>query len=324
MMQQREFAKRIAQLSNAKKDTIILKGNHDIPEADGAAHTSSVIQAFSIPHITVVDEPQILYYGDVAIVAIPYLSQRRLHVKTLEEAVESYKDIVRTLRSQTGKKRNICLFHQTVENTVMSAGVRDLSTMNEIVVPLEVFNDFDIAIGGHIHKHQAVQKKPPVLYVGSIDRVDFGEAAEDKGFVVYDSTEKKVNFAKLDVREFVDIKFDTTVESEKGVQERIIEHLSTYDFKGKIVKLTIKINDSDIVQVNTTELNQKIKNDAFYFKGTMFDVVRIKRTRDEKMSESLSITAALKAYVEAKPEYAKIKEQMITVGAKIIEEVKRK
>lgn len=324
MTQQREFAKRIARLSNAKKETIILKGNHDIPEADGAAHTSSVIQAFSIPYVTVVDEPQILYYEDIAIVAMPYVSQRRLRVKTIEEAVEYYKETVKTLRSQTGKKKNICLIHQTVEKAVMPAGYRDLSTMNELVIPLETFKDFDIVIGGHIHKHQAVQKKPPVLYVGSIDRVDFGEAGEEKGFIVYDSDKDKVNFAKLDVREFLDIKVDVTKESDQSIQQRILMHLTTLNFKEKIVKLTIKINDNDIVQVDIQELNKTIKKEAFYFKGAVFDVVRMKRTRDEKMSESLSILSALKAYVESKSEYAKIKDEMIKVGSNIIEEIKSK
>ena len=39
---------------------------------------------------------------------------------------------------------------------------------------------------GHIHKHQSLNgsHQPPVIYSGSIERIDFGEEREPKGFVV--------------------------------------------------------------------------------------------------------------------------------------------
>ena len=44
---------------------------------------------------------------------------------------------------------------------------------------------------GHIHKHQVLHyASPPVVYAGSIDRVDFGEEHEDKGWVLVDLPEK--------------------------------------------------------------------------------------------------------------------------------------
>ncbi len=41
---------------------------------------------------------------------------------------------------------------------------------------------------GHIHKPQDVNEgyQPPVIYPGSIERVDFGEAKEDRFFVIAD------------------------------------------------------------------------------------------------------------------------------------------
>ena len=39
---------------------------------------------------------------------------------------------------------------------------------------------------GHIHKAQDLNEgaQPPVIYPGSIERVDFGEAADDRFFVI--------------------------------------------------------------------------------------------------------------------------------------------
>src|SRR6185503_13679587 len=62
---------------------------------------------------------------------------------------------------------------------------------------------------GHIHKHQAIrQAPPPIVYAGSIDRVDFGEEAEDKGWVeveIGDKGHAEWQFHKVDARTFLTI-----------------------------------------------------------------------------------------------------------------------
>jgi exonuclease SbcD len=63
---------------------------------------------------------------------------------------------------------------------------------------------------GHIHKPQDVNEgnQPPVIYPGSIERVDFGEIKEDRFFVIVEiekGKDTKVNWHQLkDVRKFID------------------------------------------------------------------------------------------------------------------------
>jgi exonuclease SbcD len=62
---------------------------------------------------------------------------------------------------------------------------------------------------GHIHKPQNLNENahPPVIYPGSIERIDFGEAGEDRFFVIADVErgQTRVNWRQLSgVRPFID------------------------------------------------------------------------------------------------------------------------
>lgn len=321
LTQQREFAKRLARLSLAKKETLVIKGNHDVPEGEGLAHTSSVIQQFRIPHITIIDEPQLIDFEDTAIVAVPYLCRRTLQKKTQEEALEYYIETVEALRSQSGKKNNICMVHQTIENSVLSAGYRNLSTMDELVIPLSTFKDFDITLAGHIHRHQGLQKTPPVLYVGSLDRVDFGEANDPKGFVLVDSVTKKVDFASLPVRDFLEFFIDLSVLDESiDLQKFILDQLALQDFSTKIFRLSIKLKDTQIAYLNQSELTIFLKKKAWFAAKPSLDIVRTRRSRDSEVSEVVGIEDALVKYVGSIPEYKTFADQLIKKGTEIIKE----
>jgi len=319
MTQLREYAKRVHRLSVSGLETIILKGNHDTYVAEGLGHTSSVIKELDIPHITIVDEPELHVFKDVAIVAMPYMHQGRNGLKTVEEVEAYYKETVGMLRSQSGKKLNVCLAHQTVDKAVMSAGYRDLTSFDEAVIPLDVFKDFDATILGHIHKHQGVQKSPPVVYCGSIDRKDFGEAKEEKGFVLYDTNVKKVNFIKIDVRGFEDIKVDLSNNS-KDITERIIKYLRTLSLKDKVVKLTIMVREEDIVKLNIAEIKKEFK-ETFYAKDVHYDIIKEKRSRNENINEALKPIDAFKEYVQRKPEYKDFEKRLLEEGEKLVIEV---
>ena len=61
---------------------------------------------------------------------------------------------------------------------------------SDLVLPTSLVKDprLDYVALGHIHKPQDVNQgaHPPVIYPGSIERVDFGEAADDRFFIVAD------------------------------------------------------------------------------------------------------------------------------------------
>jgi exonuclease SbcD len=81
---------------------------------------------------------------------------------------------------------------------------------------------------GHIHKPQDLNAgaQPPVIYPGSIERVDFGEAADDKFYIIADVSLQRdtlVEWHKLDGRKFIDRFVRLT--SSTGILETLIAAL---------------------------------------------------------------------------------------------------
>jgi exonuclease SbcD len=82
---------------------------------------------------------------------------------------------------------------------------------NDLVLPGSLVKDprLDYVALGHIHKPQDLNEggHPPVIYPGSIERVDFGEAGEDKFFVLAEvgRGETRIEWRPLDhIRPFID------------------------------------------------------------------------------------------------------------------------
>ena len=82
---------------------------------------------------------------------------------------------------------------------------------SDFVLPASLVKDkrLDYVALGHIHKPQDLNEgqHPPVIYPGSIERVDFGEAKDDKFFVIADveQGQTQVEWRKLEgVRTFID------------------------------------------------------------------------------------------------------------------------
>ena len=87
---------------------------------------------------------------------------------------------------------------------------------HELVLGGRIVSDrrLDYVALGHIHKHQSLgprDQHPPIVYPGSIERIDFGEARETKGFVLAEVGKGQTDwgFVPLDTRRFIDLQPDT-------------------------------------------------------------------------------------------------------------------
>ena len=222
---QREWGKRMMRLSNAKIPTLLLVGNHDISPAYGRAHALQEYNTLEIPFIHVVGQPTFFASGQlenlpVQIIALPWVSRSGFLANTdlsTSDPVEIYAELENRL---TALVKNwllecdpniptILTAHASVQGAVYG-GERNIMLGHDQVLPGSLVKDLaiDYVALGHIHKAQNLNEDlhPPVVYSGSIERVDFGESRDQKYFVIAEvgKGETVVNWIPLNGRIFID------------------------------------------------------------------------------------------------------------------------
>ena len=256
---QREWGKRIIRLSQAKIPTLLLVGNHDLSPAVGRAHAIQEFDTLQVPFIKVLQKPEFLTPQDlwdvpVQVIAMPWVSRSAL-MANLEmsgtepsevfSSIESrISDLVEGWIGEADKNLPLILTaHASVEGAMFGAE-RMVMLGSDLVLPTSLVKDqrLDYVAMGHIHKPQDVNEgqHPPVIYPGSIERVDFGEAKDDKFFIVAEvgRGSTKVEWRKIEgTRPFIERR--AVLESGENVTEFLKSKLPK-DMSEAIVKLVVE------------------------------------------------------------------------------------
>ena len=223
---QREWGKRIMRLSQAQIPTILLVGNHDISPAAGRATALQEFNTLVVPNVHLVSKPEFISSQQlnnlpIQIIAIPwitrsgFLSSHQDELKTLDDIDTNIELITSQIIDQLLEKTNpniptILTAHASVQGAVYGAE-RSIMLGHDIVLPISLVKrpEFDYVALGHIHKAQDLNENdhPHVVYSGSIERVDFGEAQDDKKFVIaeIEKGKSKISWRMLEGRPFIDI-----------------------------------------------------------------------------------------------------------------------
>ncbi len=257
---QREWGRRIIRLSQAGIPTFLLVGNHDMSPAAGRAHAVQEFDTLQIPHVRVLQKPQYLSVDQLGLpaqlIAIPYISRSGL-IAALDMSGADKSDIYNEieerltslvqgwLESAEADIPMILTAHASVQGATYGAE-RMVMLGSDLVLPGSLVKDnrLDYVALGHIHKAQNLNdgKHPPVIYPGSIERVDFGEAKDDKFFVIAEVSkgETQVEWRKLEgVRPFIDR--GAVLDSGEKVTEYLTTKLPNPDeMEGAIVRLTVE------------------------------------------------------------------------------------
>jgi DNA repair protein SbcD/Mre11 len=258
---QREWGRRVMRLSRAGIPALLLVGNHDLSPALGRANAIEEFATLEVPHVRVVDRPSFLQPNDLfglplQVMALPWINRSGLMAHynlSGSQPAELYEQLAERVNQL------IELWFENVDPalpTVLTAhasvqgarygGERTVMLGQDLVLPRSLLCDprLDYVALGHIHKPQDLNENahPPVIYPGSIERVDFGEAADDKFFVIarVEQGNTSVDWRKLQgVRPFVD-RF-LRLESPEEVFDQLCAALPhPQELEGAIVRLIVE------------------------------------------------------------------------------------
>ena len=258
---QREWNRRIMRLSRAGIPTLLLVGNHDLSPALGRAHALDPFDTLEVPNVRVLDKPQFLGPDDLwglplQVIALPWVTRSGLMAsqglsasepgKVFENLEQRLTELVQDWTDQADPSLPLVLTaHGSVQGAVYG-GERTVMLGGDLVLPGSLVRDprLDYVALGHIHKPQNLNENahPPVVYPGSIERVDFGEVADDKFFVLAKVSRghTEVEWRQLTgVRPFIDRFVRLT--SQENVTETILKKLPPQkELEGAVLRLVLE------------------------------------------------------------------------------------
>ncbi|MEK6221197.1 MAG: exonuclease SbcCD subunit D, partial [Chloroflexota bacterium] len=245
---QREWGKRIMRLSNAGIQSILLVGNHDLSPSLGRAHALEEFNTLEVPHIIVADKPKFYTPADlndlpVQVIALPWVSRSGMmaHLDmeissasaVYELLEEKLTEIVQEWLAKADPDIPVILTAHASIQGASFGGERTVMLGGDLVLSGSLVKDkrLDYVAMGHIHKPQNLNEgqHPPVIYPGSIERVDFGEAKDKKYYIIAEINkgEADVTWHELtEIRRFIDRSIK--LESDKEVMKQIMGELPSH------------------------------------------------------------------------------------------------
>ncbi|MBX9877929.1 MAG: exonuclease SbcCD subunit D [Candidatus Obscuribacterales bacterium] len=273
---QKVFAKELKRLSDASIQTILLTGNHDLILRSTASHSMSVFQSLEVPNVTVIDKPKVFTldtaHGACQIVGLPYVTRHHLmsseefssmgQVQIDKAIVEKVSAVMRGLYDELDDKiPTLVTAHMTLDKAI--AGIeKELLVGYTQTFPSDIFVDprIDFVALGHVHKHQVIRDNtPPIVYAGSLDRIDFGEEKEDKGFlhIELNRGSSKFEFHSISPRPFVTVDCDVT--NSEDPTKQLLQAIKEKIKEGCVLRVRYKIKQEQTAKLNVQELEDCLK-----------------------------------------------------------------
>jgi exonuclease SbcD len=342
--QQREFARRINRLSSNDIPIFLLVGNHDLPNAVGRATSTEIFDTLSVKNVFVSNRPDIYKIptrsGTVQVASLPWLRRsvllsreetKNLDFEQMKEKLQQAltSAIELNISKLDPKLPAVLAAHAWVAGSQIGTEKQMTIGQEHVLLLSSVANPaFDYVALGHIHRHQVLSENPPVVYAGSLARLDFGDEADEKGFYLVDIEPGKAGgqrqvsfeFHPVEGRRFLTVEVsleaeDTdptaTVLGATAGQEQKLEEA--------IVRLNITVPSSLEGQLRDGDIREALQ--GAHFATVARETVREARLRlGQFTAEEILPLDALKKYLETKktsPERTKV---LMEYGERLIRE----
>jgi len=339
---QREFAWRVRDLAELAP-LVLLLGNHDMQPMREKASSIEIFDTLAVPNVWVAGAYEVRRLetrrGPVAVGSAPYPFRARLlqDENTAQMTIgetdallsETLTDILDALAGEAdahGAIPRMLTGHFSVSGALLGSE-RGIMLGRDVQVALSAVADprWDYVALGHIHKHQNLTRGradvPPVVYSGSIERIDFGEEADQKGFCWVELTRGAAawRFVPVQARPFVTLRVDLR-ESADPTRD-LVGEIRSRDLKGVVVRVIVQLAEE-----NESLFNEGAARDALRAAGIhqlaslQKDIERLDRTRLGGSPEGLTPEQLLERYLLSRDFAPERRSELLALAREIFEQ----
>jgi exonuclease SbcD len=334
---QEAFANQFRRLVDADIPTVLLVGNHDQHSQGLGGASLNIYRTLGVPGFVVGDTLTThrisTRSGDVQIITLPWLTRSTLMTRqetqgsSLAEVNQLLTDrlevvIEGEIRRLDPDLPTVLLAHLMADNATLGAE-RLLAVGKGFTLPLSLLTRpcFDYVALGHVHKHQNLNKSndPPVIYPGSIERVDFSEEKEDKGYVMIDLEKGKADweFCPLPVRTFRTIEIDLSKQDDP--QKALLKGIAKYDIQDNVVRLIYKLKSEQLDLIDNSSLHQALSIAHTYtIQAELVSQLAKPRIPELSASSSIDPMEALKTYLNNREDLQEIMPSMLEAAHNLL------
>jgi exonuclease SbcD len=328
---QREFARRVRRLVDAGIPVFLLVGNHDLPAAVSRATSVEIFgtllgasEGQGLGAVYVAGKPATHVVttaeGPVQIVALPWLTPGRFLARedqaslTIDQVLERMEEAVSRFVEEQGEALNpglpsVLAAHAALTGSLVREGSEKWMTVGrypELLKSTLHPQLFDYVALGHMHQQQRLDRATPMVYPGSLARVDFGEEEGEKGFYVVGLDPTKPHgqrlvgepeFRPVWTRPFVTVNVSPKQEDPTPEVLAAIEKAGVGE---AIVRVIVHLSRAQEALLREAEVRQALSGAQFvaYVKRDIIEEPRTTRLPAGVRPESLTPLEALRLYLD--------------------------
>lgn len=334
---QEAFASQFRRLVDANIPTVLLVGNHDQHSQGTGGASLNIYRTLGVPGFVVGDTLTTHHIqtrnGKIQVITLPWLTRSTLMTRqetrnaSLAEVNQMLTERLQVVLEGEIRRLNpdiptVLLAHLMADNATLGAE-RFLAVGKGFTIPLSLLTRpcFDYVALGHVHRHQNLNKShhPPVIYPGSIERVDFSEEKEDKGYVMIELEPGKANwqFCPLPVRSFRTIQVD--ISQADDPQEALMKAIAKYNIEDAVVRLIYQLRSEQIDMIDIAAIHTALTAAHTYtIQAELVSQLARPRIPELTASSSIDPRSALQTYLNNREDLKDIAASMLEAAEKLL------
>lgn len=332
---QEAFARQFRRLVDAQIPTVLLVGNHDQHSQGVGGASLCIYRTLGVPGFIVGDRLEThrveTASGMVQIVTLPWLTRSTLLTRPETEGLSladvNYLLIDRLRAALEGEIRRLdptlptILLAHLMTDTARYGAERFLAVGKGFTVPLNVLTRdcFDYIALGHVHTYQVLSEQPLTIYPGSIERVDFSEEGEDKGYILADIERGRAQaeFCVLPARRFQTVTADLSKAEQP--QEKLLAAIAKAEITDAVVRLNYKIRPEQTDEIDMAQIHEALAPAHTYTIHPELVNQQVRsRLPELGIGQSIDPIAALETYLTNRDDLADISASMLEAAQALL------